>query len=86
MYFQLILDPWSLIPLFQETRKVALLSTRRDMPTINFTFICLKGIPSNVSVLKIIWRFSDNPQHEGKWAELTASQSQNWGCKEVFLF
>ena len=47
------------------------LSMRRDMHTINLTFKCLKGSPP------MFFKDYFNPQHEGKWAELAAPQSQD---------
>ena len=52
------------------------LSMRRDMHTINLTFKCLKGSPPMFfkDYFKV---FRTSPQHEGKWAQLAAPQSQN---------
>ena len=51
--------------------KWLLLSMRRDMHTINLTFKCLKGSPP------MFFKDYFHPQHEGKWAELAAPQSQD---------
>ena len=59
------------------------LSMRRDMHTINLTFKCLKGSPP--MFFKDYFEVFRTIHNEGKWAQLTAPQSQNRDGKEVFL-